>query len=420
MTSKDPVMGCFVFIHLPGETTPVVCGRFEQRAEGSTTEGRFTYGRTYRARPDAVPIDPEGMALQEGTLPATIRLGGIYPALRDAAPDAWGRRVIEYARGVREALSEVEYLLGAGVDRAGALSFGTEAEALPLPTGHHGTTRLPDLLDAAERLETDAPATPDMIRAAQLLLHEFTMGGARPKAVIEDAGALWIAKFPGRGDRFSHAAAEAACLTVAAACGMDVPEHRTVQVGNRLVLLVRRFERRGAPAAPERARYLSALTLLGGDETFSKEWSYLKLADALRKRSNRPTDDRRELFRRMVLNALVSNGDDHPRNHAIIAWTADDWHLAPLFDVVPTHREWTRARDLALIAGDQGRRATRANLLSAANVFGMTPEEATAVIDRTRDLLRETWETAFLAHGGTADEAVSLRHAINPAGFEDP
>jgi serine/threonine-protein kinase HipA len=328
--------------------------------------------------------------------------------------------VIERARGTSVELTEIEYLLAAGDDGAGALTFGEVPDAPRVPGGHHRAVALPELLAAAELLDAEGPVTAESRRAAELLLRGVSMGGARPKAVVSDRGALWLAKFPGREDRFNMAAAEAGLLTIAGMCGMRVPEHRTVTISGKPVLMVRRFDRSGAMSAPNRARYLSALTLLDGDELLSPSWSYLLLASELRRRSSAPDDDRRELFRRMAFNALVSNEDDHPRNHAIIAWGIEDWRLSPLFDVVPTARAGVRQRRLALIAGNHGRAGCRQNLVSGAAEFRLSPAEAGTIIDEIRGVLLDQWEGVFRGQGASARDIEALRHAIVPEGFEDP
>ncbi len=420
MTSSNvPPRHCFAFVHLPGETTPVVCGRFEQRGAGRGIVGLFAYGRSYRGRREAVPLDPIGLPLQAGELPATVELGGIYGALRDASPDAWGRRVIEYVRGVRSELTEVEYLLAAGNDRAGAMVFGATDER-PAPTHpYHQPVDLPALLTAAALLEENGPSTPATARAALLLLHGASMGGARPKGTVVDAGKIWLAKFPAKEDRFNHAAVEAGLLTLAAECGLRVPAHRTMQVGGKSVLLVERFDRAGSPNAPQRARYLSGLTLLGAVEFPDVRWSYLLLAEELRRRSRTPDDDCRELYARAVFNALVSNGDDHPRNHAIIAWGRDDWRLSPLYDVVPTEPTHSHERRLALNIGRAGNRASRENLVSESATFGVDTEEAHAIIDRHQAILSARWRPVMQQHGAMPGDLATIKQAIVPAGFED-
>lgn len=171
--------------------------------------------------------------------------------------------------------------------------------------------------------------------------------------------------------------------------------------------------------APQRARYLSGLTLLGAGEFPDTNWSYLLLAEEIRRRSSTPDDDCRELYARAVFNALVSNGDDHPRNHAIIAWGSDDWRLSPLFDVVPTEPPHSRDRRLALHIGRAGRRASRANLVSGAPTFAVGVEEANAIIDHQKAILSARWRSAMGQHGARAGDLETVAHAIVPEGFED-
>lgn len=419
-SSRGAAAGCYVFIYLPDDAMPVVCGRFEQQGDAREPIGLFTYARSYLGRSDAVPIDPVSLPLRAGTFPPTARLGGVYGPLRDAAPDAWGRRVIEYARGTRDALSEVEYLLAAGDDRTGALAFGEEVTAPASSAGHHKALPLEDLLAAAEQVDADVPPTEATRRAAELLLDGPTMGGARPKASVIVEGAAWMAKFPGRADRFNMAAAEAGLLTLASRCGIAVPEHRTVSVAGRPVLLVRRFDRRGVVGQASRARYLSGLTLLDADELPSSAWSYLLLAEEIRRRSASPDADRRELYRRIVFNALVSNADDHPRNHAIVAFGADDWRLAPAFDLVPMPQRGARERRLAMIAGRAGRVASRENIVSGAAIMRVDAALAARVVDEMKAIVAAHWEADMRAHGAGTSDLASVRDAILPAGFEDP
>ncbi len=411
---------CFVFVHLPDATAPVVCGRFAQRVTPAGLRvGEYTYGASYIRRADRVALDPISLPLGKGTFPPVTALGGVYGVLRDAGPDAWGRVVIERAQGARAPLPEIEYLLAAGDDRIGALAFGTSANH-PMPArGHYRAIDLPALLDAAALVEDASASTPEVQRAAELLLQGVTMGGARPKAVVADQGAAWIAKFPARADRCNMAAVEAGLLRLAAECGMTVSHARTERVGGKPVLLVERFDRRrNAAGATTRARYLSALTILDADEMPSPAWSYPALAEQLRRRSAQPDADRRELFRRMVFNALVSNSDDHPRNHAMLCWREEAWLLSPLFDVVPGGHPASFERELALTVGRFGRSARRANLLSEAGTFGLAPTEADALITQMKGQVSARWEECFRQFGAIQSDLDAVRHALVPDAFE--
>ena len=414
---------------MPGSTDVVTCGRYQQtRAPNGDFIGRFVYGRSYRARPDAVPLDPFTLPISDITY-ETTDYNGIFGALRDASPDAWGRMVIERATG-RSDLWEIDYLLASPDDRAGALSFGDSATA---PTSSFTANRvlhLSELVDAAERLDDErgGSTSDDPVAAARLLLEHqgTTMGGARPKGVLEDDGVLWIAKFPQRSDRWNNAAVEGALLALAGRCGIRVPAARVIVVGGRPVLLVERFDR-AAVIAPGthhaqaflRHRMISACTILRADDrgTDRTRWSYLDLADELQRWSGHPADDERELFLRMAFNALVSNLDDHPRNHAVVAPTRD-WRLAPAFDITPQPSPGRHERDLAMTCGNYGRRACRANLISAASRFGLNAEEAEAQIDTLRAIIARDWEREIRARAGTSADVAAVAPAIMDEGFE--
>ncbi len=419
---------CFVYIQLPGSTEVVTCGRFAQEETvAGEVVGRFIYGRTYRGRRDAVPLDAFNLPLTDREQ-VTAKLGGIFGALRDASPDRWGRLVIERALG-RTDLTEVDFLLQSPEDRAGALSFGRGAVPPPPIWEYNRVVQLPELLEAARLLQEDPTgrAVTENVRHAALLLEHggTSMGGARAKSVVEDNEGLWVAKFPERNDRWTNAVVEAAMLSLARRCDIQAPPTRVQMVGAQAVLMVKRFDReRLQPGEQGGARYhrhrmVSALTVLDAEDssTDRRNWSYLGLADELRRWSRRPREDRRELFRRMVFNALVSNLDDHPRNHALIA-PGREWQLAPAYDVTPDPRPGQQDRDLAMICGRLGRRARRANLISAADRFDFTVAEASAVIDQMVTVVRANWEGEVRRQGGTNADCGAISPAFLHEGFE--
>lgn len=416
---------CFVYLQMPGTLEMVACGRFAREpVRGGGTVGRFVYGRVYRARPDAVPLDPFNLPIT-ATVRETARLGGVFGVLRDAAPDAWGRRVIERILG-RQDLTEVDFLLESPQDRAGALSFG-RGPVPPAPVREYNrVVQLAELRAAAALLEEDRPGEPVPDQILDLLEPGTSMGGARPKNVVEDEDGLWIAKFPARGDRWNNAPVEAAMLALAGRCGIRVPETRVERVGNECVLLVKRFDRErvvdddGHPAYL-RHRMASALTVLDAEESPTDRggWSYVLLADELRRWSGHPRQDRAELFRRVAFNALISNLDDHPRNHAVIA-PGRDWRLAPAYDLTPNPRQGMEERRLAMECGRFGRVARRDNLLSQAPRFGLHDDEANAVIDEMKAIVQRHWRAEAQRQGASERDC----HVIEPAfvypGFEYP
>lgn len=419
----DRMKECFVYIQLPGRLETVTCGKFglEQTKSGGAI-GRFVYGRTYRSRRDAVAVDPIHLPVSS-IEHQTTRLGGVFGALRDAAPDAWGRRVIDRVFNRRD-LDEMDYLLQSAEDGAGALSFGRN-QVPPAPSRHFNRmVQLRELRSAAALIEQGDPDAkiPQQIR--DLLEPGTSLGGARPKNIVEDDGVLWIAKFPQQGDRWNNAAVEAAMLALASRCGIQVPRFRLESVGDESVLLVERFDRK--PVVKEdgtggyvRHRMVSALTVLDAEEspTDRANWSYLKLADEIQRWSKRPKADKAELFRRIVFNALIANVDDHPRNHALIA-PGVNWFLAPAYDLTPSARQGMDGRRLAMDCGRFGRVARRDNLVSDCDRFLLPRDEANALINKISSTIRTRWREEVLRHGGADRDCAVIASAFDYPGFE--
>lgn len=419
MTSDYGATECFVYITLPGETDFVVAGRFALTTDRhGAASGKFVYGRSYLARANAVSLDP--LALKLGTKTYETRLlKGVFGALRDASPDYWGRRIIEKYSGQTE-LGEIDYLLHSPDDRAGALGFGRNAEP-PAPRRTFNRTmelaRLQALADAIIA-EEELPEDKDAAQVQDMLLIGTSMGGARPKAVVEDADALWIAKFNRADDKWNNARVEHAMLVLARECGLQSAQSRPVTIGDRDVVLVRRFDRERTAGGYRRARMLSALTLLrAGDALQDRDrWSYVLLAEELRRISAQPKIDSPELFRRMCFNALISNIDDHPRNHAVIAMN-QDWKLAPAYDLTPAAPISTERRDLAMACGDMGRYAHADNLLSESARFLLAPDEARGIIGRMEQTVRTKWYEVARREGVSEADCKKLAGAFAYEGF---
>jgi serine/threonine-protein kinase HipA len=267
--------------------------------------------------------------------------------------------------------------------------------------------------------DTKLPPAPLLTQAQELLLVGTSIGGARPKAVVEDDGALWIAKFNRKDDKWNDARVEHAMLMLARACGLTTAESKIVTVGDRDVLLVKRFDREKAAAGYKRARMISALTLLqAGDSPRERDkWSYVLLVEELRRASGEAKKDANELFRRMCFNALISNVDDHPRNHALIAKTRD-WRLAPAYDLTPQLLVSLEARYLALICGDQGRVANKTNLLSQSARFLLSHDEANAIATAMEDQVRKTWYEVARAAGVSEKDCERIKGAFAYPGFD--
>jgi len=414
---------CFVYLVPPGETGFVTAARFQWLPDsGGRPLGRLVYGRRYLERRDAVPIDPLELPLT-GQMYETRTLGGLFGALRDSAPDHWGRRVIERQLNA-EKLAEIDYLLQSPDDRAGALGFGLSVAPQAPRSRFNQTLELATLQTTADAILADDARGTDAPLAAQvedLLLIGTSMGGARPKAVVEAYGALWVAKFNCATDRWNNARVEHAMLQLAGASGLRVASSRVEAVGDRDVLLVKRFDREGTEGGYHRARMLSGLTLLRAGDTFQDRdrWSYPRLAEQLRRLCARPAEDAPELFRRMAFNALISNSDDHPRNHAFIA-PRDDWRLSPAYDLTPTSPPSLERRDLALTCGDQGRRASRENLLSQCGRFLLSREEAAKILDEMEAGIRARWYEVARREKVSEGDCQRIAGAFAYPGFRYP
>jgi serine/threonine-protein kinase HipA len=406
----------YVYLQLPGSLEIVTAGFFEQQARAGVVVGFFVYNPTYLERADAVPLDPFELPLREGRF-ETVKLSGIFGSLRDASPDAWGRRIIERHLN-RTDLSEVEYLLHSPEDRAGAFSFGRGKSPPPPASRFNKVLELSKLLQFAQAVESgDKIALPPQVE--DLIQPGTSLGGARPKNVVETDNGLWIAKFPEQADRWNNVRVEASMLALARECNLRACDCRVVSVGEADVLLVRRFDRVKIDGGYLRHRFVSALTVLGSGETTSdrSRWSYLLLADELRRRSHRSAEDLRELFGRMSFNALISNTDDHPRNHGLIA-PGRDFELAPAYDLTPNPLISLEKRDLALIAGRYNRYANRENLLSECARFRLSREDANALIDRMMEIVQTRWHPVMRAHGVTEKDCEMLARSFCYAGFE--
>ena len=305
---------------------------------------RVTYEHdpAWLASPDAFQFDPT-LPLQRGTLhPGEGR--EMFGTLGDSAPDTWGRRLMN-RRERRLAdtenrrprgLHETDYLLGVSdLTRLGAIRFRVDGEfQSPQSKGVPTTVALGDLLNAARRIESGEETEDDLLL---IFAPGSSLGGARPKASVYDPhGNLSIAKFPKDTDDYSVERWEAIALDMAAAAGIRVAQHDLVQATGRTIFLSQRFDRKraGEGNMDHRIPFMSAMAMTehrDGDDNCS----YLELVEAIAERSAKPEQDRAELFRRMAFTILISNTDDHFRNHGFL-WTGrKGWILSPAYDINP-------------------------------------------------------------------------------------
>ncbi len=404
MTSEPGVV--YVWIWLPDATEPVVCGRLD---EGSPI--RFTYARSYRARPDAVPVFEPELPLRAGTQ-GPLDGDRLPLCIDDAMPDSWGRRLVTHRLGAGYAeLSELTYLLAAGSDHIGALDFQrSPSEYVPRQAE---PPALDELADAARRVEEGRPLDP---RLAAALLHGTSIGGARPKALLRDGPTHLIAKFSSTTDTYPVVQGEFVAMSLALRCGIAAAAVRIVESDQRAVLLVERFDR---TADGCRLRIVSALTVLGLCPFPSGRYAtYVDLAHQIRGGFVDADDTLRELFSRIVFNILCGNTDDHGRNHSAIVGERG-LQLAPAYDICPQARSGASASQAMAYGLDGQREARLAPLVDAAHVYHLDRREAQAIVDAQRQSIEDSWEEVCDEARLTSEERRAFfgRQFCNPDAF---
>jgi len=418
MTSKAE-KEAFVWIWLPDETEPVVAGRLEAD-DGNIL---FNYGRSYLDRigdskPAIAIYEPE-LPLKAGVLP--LPEGLTMPGcIRDASPDAWGRRVIVNKKlglkgtGTDTAeLDELTYLLESGSDRIGALDFQhSPVEYAPRIANN---VSMEELIESAERVEKGIPLTPELDQA---LFHGSSIGGARPKALIQDQGKKYVAKFSSGTDLYSVVKAEFIAMRLAELAGLNAAPVKLTKAANKDVLLIERFDRAPKGDKWTRKTMVSALTLLRLDDMMARYASYETLSEIIRHRFTDPKHTLKELFSRLVFNILCGNTDDHARNHAAF-WDGKMLTLTPAYDICPQGRAGNKASQAMLISGDNNLSQLKTCLETARN-FLLSEEEAREIFGHLTAVIEQHWETLCEeAELNEVDKKLLWRRQfLNPYSFE--
>lgn len=400
----------FVWVWLPGAVDPVVAGRLDPAGPIVT----FTYGQTYLERENAIPLYLPELPLRRG--PISPPVGDIPGCIADAGPDAWGQRIILYqltgrADAETTELGPLTYLLRSGSDRIGALDFQTSARKyVPRAIDHAG---IDDLAESAELVERGLPLPPELDRA---LLHGSSVGGARPKALLDDGDRRLIAKFSSTTDTFPVVQGEFVAMELARRCGIDAAPVQLATAHGRDALLVERFDR---PGGGKRRAMISALTMLELDEAGARYGSYADLADVIRARFTDPAKTLRELFSRIVFNILCSNNDDHPRNHAAF-WDGEALTLTPAYDICPQLRSGGETAQVMAIGRDGWRMSQVAGCVGRASTYLLSEAEAREVVDRQIETIGGQWDEVCDLAGLTEVERTSFwgRQFLNPYSLE--
>jgi serine/threonine-protein kinase HipA len=393
-----------IHVYMDLEGAPHFVGRLWTRQAGRKVSASFEYDKSWLANPQRFALEP-ALTLDSG--PHHTPLGrSLFGAIGDSAPDRWGRVLIQReerrkARAENRAprsLSEADYLLGVGdIARQGALRFSAQEGCEFL--GAQNAASIPPLLElgkllkAAMRIAANEEDDADL----QLLLAPgSSLGGARPKAsIIDKDRRLAIAKFPQNDDTWPVTLWEAVALDLASRAGIPVPEWRIEKIGTRRVLLLRRFDRSENARVP----FLSAMSMLGALD--NEQHSYLEMVDALRRHGIQPEKDAVQLWRRMVFNILVSNTDDHLRNHGFLYARSGGWRFSPAYDLNPMPTD-IRPRVLSLAIDETDTTASLELAFAVAAQFGLKFDEA-------RKIAGEVGKAVFGWRGSAARLGLAAR-----------
>jgi serine/threonine-protein kinase HipA len=374
----------YVWTWLPGNTHPIPAGVLERR--GGSVDLSFRYGDRYRERPHAVPL--YNLPFNGPTWHEASHNLKMPAAIRDASPDSWGRRVIlqrlEPASDDTDALDEAAYLMQSGSNRLGALDFQTSAREYEARVE---TAPLDQLLDAAELVQQGAKLPEHLERA---LLHGTAIGGARPKALLNDGGRQLIAKFSASTDTYDVVGAEAASIYIARKLGITVTDADVVTSMGRKVLLLERFDRN---ADGTRRSVVSGLTILDLPEQWVPSGSYPDLLDRLLQQSSSGRGLSEEVFRRAAFNIAIGNTDDHLRNHAAF-WDGAHLELTPAYDLSPVFRSGETASQALALTRDGDRTSSLETLVGAAADYRLSRGDARTIAEEVIDTIATHWDDA--------------------------
>jgi serine/threonine-protein kinase HipA len=394
----------------------LLAGRLQPDDSGRAVAS-FTYDDRYLSDPDAYPLDPE-LPLVPGELqPAEGR--PTFGAFADSSPDGWGWSLIrraELARAEEEStqprpIGVLDVLTGVRDDlRQGALRYGRDegpflADVTSAPPGLED---LPGLLELAARFEEDAVGYADL----ELLVRAgASIGGWRPKAHFADAvGRAAIAKLPKAGwDSWDVMTWEKVAHDLARASGISLPDSELIEVGDAHVFIVTRFDRQ----AGARAGYASARTMLNAG--YGEQRSYLEIAEVIEERSPDAAADLLELWRRIAFSVLISNTDDHLRNHGFLHQRAGSWALSPAFDLnpnpAPGPKQLSTAIDLT------GTAASVDTLMSVAGRFGLDASAAVSVLAEVTHAVA-AWRDVAVSYGLQQEDLDAMEPAFEHAETE--
>lgn len=408
MSSKEVI----VSISLSGENIRI--GKLWFHARGHKESASFEYDKAWLNHPEKFALEP-ALKLTEGAFHIGQGMS-LFGSIGDSAPDRWGRVLMRRAESSKakeqnrapRALLEIDYLLGVNDEaRQGALRFSVSLDENIFLSPKQKTSipplvDLPKLLSATERFIADNESSEDL---RLLLAPGSSLGGARPKASVRDKdGSLAIAKFPKKDDEFNVVVWEAVTLTLAKQAGINVPLYRIETICEKSVLIISRFDRKDGWRIP----FLSAMSMIGARD--NEQHSYLEIAYALAQNGASPEEDMKELWRRIVFTVMVSNTDDHLRNHGFIYERCKGWRLSPAYDINPTPIE-IAPRILATSIDFYDNSASLETAMRVAKDFRLKKEEALSIVKEVASAVKQ-WRFVASAFGLSKRECDRMSSAF--------
>lgn len=399
-----------VYINLSGEDYLVgeMWSHFNRGKETST----FEYADEWLNRQEKFSLQPN-LFLGKGQQPTRQGIK-IFGAFGDSAPDTWGRilmrryeaRLAEEENRPAKTLNEIDYLLGVNdIARQGALRFKSSVEDEFLATR---TDPIPPLVDikkllvAAENIENEKENFEDI---KLLLMPGSSLGGARPKAsIIDKDNNLCIAKFPKNSDAYNLVLWEAVALTLAKNAGINTQEWHLEKIGNKDVIIMKRFDRKGKIRIP----FLSAMSMLNAIDNDERTYSYVEIADVIRQNGSNPKVDLTELWTRIVFSIMISNTDDHLRNHGFLYASEMGWRLSPVYDINPNPQN---AGVLTTHISEDNNSADINLALSVAEYFGLNSKDAQLIIANVKTAV-QSWQDTAKSFGIKRSEIEQMKNAF--------
>jgi serine/threonine-protein kinase HipA len=394
-------------------------GKLWFHTRGARESASFEYDKKWLEHPEKFALEP-ALKLTEGAFHTGAGMC-VFGAIGDSSPDRWGRVLMRRSEAARaresnetpRTLGEIDYLLGVNDElRQGALRFSAKIDGEFLsPKDKNSIPPLVDLsklLFACERLESDDESLEDL---KLLLAPGSSLGGARPKASIRDHnGNLAIAKFPRKDDDFSVVKWEAVALTLAKKAGITTPSWHLETINKKSVLIIKRFDREDKIRIP----FLSAMSMLQAKD--NEHHSYLEIAYAIAQHGAAPKEDMEELWRRIVFSVLISNTDDHLRNHGFLFERPSGWRLSPAYDMNPTPAE-IKQRILTTSIDFNNNSASLEIALAVASEFRLSKAQAHKIIKEVAAAV-STWREVAKSFDLTKREIDRMASAFEHEDFE--